>query len=82
MSRSQVFRIFQGICEAAGIPPEYHHCHVLKHTLARILLSKGQNAFTVQKALGHRSIQSTLAYSRPSDAEAGVAIVSALKGAF
>lgn len=82
MSRSQVFRIFQRICEVAGIPPEYRHCHVLKHTLARMLLSKGANAFTVQKALGHRSIQSTLAYSRPSDSEAGAAIVSALKGAF
>jgi integrase len=82
ISRSQVFRIFQSICEAAGIPPEYRHCHVLKHTLARIMLAKGANAFTVQKALGHRSIQSTLAYSRPSDSEAGAAIVSALKGVF
>jgi integrase/recombinase XerD len=80
MSRSQVFRIFQAICEEAGIPPAYRHCHVLKHTLAKILLARGENAFTVQKALGHRSIQSTLAYSRPSDAEAGSAIVSALKG--
>ena len=82
MSRSQVFRIFQSICEAAGIPPEFRHCHVLKHTLARIMLAKGANAFTVQKALGHKSIQSTLAYSRPSDFEAGAAIVSALKDAF
>jgi integrase len=82
MSRSQVFRIFQNICEAAGIPPEYRHCHVLKHTLARILLASGQNAFMVQKALGHRSIQSTLAYSRPSDSEAGAAIVDALRGKF
>jgi integrase len=82
MSRSQVFRIFQSICKAAGIPKSHWHCHVLKHSLARLLLSKGENAFTVQKALGHRSIQSTLAYSRPSDFEAGAAIVSALKNAF
>ena len=82
MSRSQVFRIFQGICEAAGIPRSHWHCHVLKHSLAKMLLAKGANAFTVQKALGHKSIQSTLAYSRPSDFEAGAAIVSALKNAW
>ena len=82
MSRSQVFRIFQSICEAAGIPRSHWHCHVLKHSLAKLMLAKGANAFTVQKALGHKSIQSTLAYSRPSDFEAGAAIVSALKNAF
>ncbi|MGA7792809.1 MAG: tyrosine-type recombinase/integrase [Candidatus Acidiferrales bacterium] len=82
MSRSQIFRIFQSICETADIPKSHWHCHVLKHSLAKMLLAKGENAFTVQKALGHKSIQSTLAYSRPSDFEAGAAIVSALKGAW
>lgn len=80
MSRSQVFRIFRSVCQAAGLPKSLWHCHCMKHSLAQTLLAKGADAFTVQRALGHRSIQSTLAYSRPSDFQAGAAIVSALKG--
>lgn len=82
ISRSQVFRIFKAICQSAAIPASHQHCHVLKHTAARLMLDKGANAFMVQKALGHKSIQSTLAYSRPSDFEAGVAMIQALKNAW
>lgn len=78
ISRIQIFRLFQKIATSAGIPLAKRHPHVLKHTLAMLLLEDNQSAFVIQKALGHKSISSTLAYLHPTDAQASTAIQKAL----
>ena len=49
--------------------------HVLRHTFARSLLDKGVDLVTVQQLMGHKRIDSTARYTRPSerDLEAAVA---------
>ena len=81
LSRVTVFNVFREICEAAGIPKSKAHPHCAKHTLAQLLMASGANAFTIQKALGHRSISSTLQYTKPSNSAASEAIAAAFKNA-
>ena len=50
------------------------HPHVLKHTAAMLLVQQGANAFLIRQALGHKSFDSTLAYVKPSDANASAAL--------
>lgn len=49
--------------------------HVLRHTFARSLLDKGVDLVTVQQLMGHKRVDSTARYTRPSerDLEAAVA---------
>lgn len=74
ISRIQVYRLFRKVCERAGIPESKRHPHVLKHTLAMRMLEAGESAFVIQKALGHKNIQNTLVYAKPTDAQASEAI--------
>jgi site-specific recombinase XerD len=60
LDRTQFFRVFQQLAEAAELPPEKRHPHVLKHTLASHLIRGNVNLAIVKKALGHRSIASTM----------------------
>lgn len=50
--------------EAAGIPPEKRHVHVLKHSAATHLLNRGEPIEDVQDHLGHVNIQNTMIYAR------------------
>lgn len=79
LSRVTVFNLFREICETAGIPKSKAHPHAAKHTLAQLLMDNGANAFTIQKALGHKSISSTLEYTKPSNSAASEAIAAAFK---
>jgi integrase len=81
LSRVTVFNLFREICEAAGIPRRKAHPHCAKHTLAQLLMANEANAFTIQKALGHRSISSTLQYTKPTNGAASEAIASAFEKA-
>jgi type 1 fimbriae regulatory protein FimB len=81
LNRVTVFNLFREICETAGIPKSKAHPHAAKHTLAQLLMDNGANAFTIQKALGHKSISSTLQYSKPSGSQASEAIAAAFKKA-
>jgi type 1 fimbriae regulatory protein FimB len=80
LNPATVYRLFSEIAEKAEIPENKRHPHVLKHSLAQMLLASGENAFVIQKALGHKSISSTLAYSKPTNAQASDAIAKAGKG--
>jgi len=82
LSRIQFFRNFQKIAEETGLSPEKRHPHVLKHSLASHLVMGNANLALIRQALGHRSINSTLAYIGTSDAQAAEALQKALMGLF
>jgi hypothetical protein len=70
LDRSQFFRLFQSIAEAAGLPPEKRHPHALKHSIASHLVSQNVNLALVKQQLGHKSIGSTMRYVTTSDQQA------------
>jgi site-specific recombinase XerD len=82
LSRIQFFRVFQAIAESAGLPVEKRHPHVLKHSLASHLVAGNANLALIRQALGHRSINSTMAYIGTSDAQAAEALQKSLMGLF
>jgi site-specific recombinase XerD len=82
LSRIQFFRNFQKVAKEAGLSPEKRHPHVLKHSLASHLVAGNANLALIRQALGHRSINSTLAYIGTSDAQAAEALQKALMGLF
>jgi integrase len=79
ITRQTVFLLFREICDAAGISRTKAHPHAMKHSLAQLLSANGANAFMIQKALGHRSLSSTMVYSRPTGSAASAAIADAFK---
>jgi molybdate transport system regulatory protein len=79
VSRRQFGRLFSAYAEAAGIPQHLSHPHILKHTIAmQTIHSAGIE--NVRQYLGHKSISSTGAYLKVSDAAAAERIAGALKG--
>jgi site-specific recombinase XerD len=82
LSRIQFFRTFQKVAKEAGLSSEKRHPHVLKHSLASHLVVGNANLALIRQALGHRSINSTLAYIGTSDAQAAEALQKALMGLF
>ena len=79
VGRQHFWRLMQRYAEAAGIPERKRHPHVLKHTVAmQTIHSAGIE--NVRQYLGHKSMSSTGAYLKKTDAEASVAIGLALQG--
>jgi type 1 fimbriae regulatory protein FimB len=78
LHRSQFFRVFQAIAEAAGLPADKRHPHALKHSLASHLVAGNVNLALVKQALGHRAISSTLCYVGTSDLQASEAAAEAM----
>jgi integrase/recombinase XerD len=62
---STIYRLFAAICEKAGIPKEFQHPHVLRHTTGQLLYDGGARLEEIQQVLGHRSINSVTIYARP-----------------
>jgi integrase/recombinase XerD len=50
------------------------HPHVLRHTFARSLLDKGVDLVTVQQLMGHKRVDSTARYTKPSERDMEVAV--------
>jgi len=82
LDRTQFFRIFRAVAEAAGLPAEKRRPHCVKHSLASHLVAGNVNLALVKQALGHRSISSTMTYVGTTDAQAADAVRSALMGVF
>lgn len=53
-------RSFHEICDRAGIEYHYTGPHCLRHTYATMMFRQGFDAVTLQKQLGHSSIEVTL----------------------
>ena len=73
--RKTVERMTQEWGEQAGVAD----CipHRFRHTYASDLLAKGTDIRVIQRLLGHGSIQSTLVYTKVSDAQAFAAVLAA-----
>lgn len=82
LDRTQFFRIFKAVAEAAGLSPEKAHPHVLKHALGSHLVAGNVNLALVKQALGHRSINSTLQYIGTTDGQAAEAVLLAFMRTF
>ena len=74
--------MFQTLAEEAGIPEGKRHPHVLKHSVASHLIAANTNLAIVQRALGHRSISSTMIYVGVNDSQVTTEVNGALPRAF
>jgi site-specific recombinase XerD len=63
MSASMVYALFWRYADAANIPRERQHPHVLRHSIAVHLMNAGWDVADVQDWLGHRDIASTMVYA-------------------
>jgi type 1 fimbriae regulatory protein FimB len=82
MSRQHFHSLFGALCEEAKIPAGKRHPHVLKHSMASHLIEQNVNLAVVQRALGHRSISSTMAYVGVNDSLVAEEVNGALLRAF
>lgn len=82
LSRTQIFRLFQDICFEAGIPKEYRHVHVLRHTAGQLLYDNGARLEEIQMVLGHRSINSTTIYAKPHQDQVSKKVADIFKTIF
>lgn len=72
ITRQHFGRIMHVHCSAAGIPAHKSNPHVLKHTCAHYVIQAGIQV--AQQHLGHKSLASTGAYLRITDAVASAAV--------
>jgi site-specific recombinase XerD len=62
ISASLVAMLFHRYAEAAGIPRDRAHVHVLRHSIAMHMIESGIGVLDVKDWLGHASITSTQVY--------------------
>lgn len=75
--RSTFWRIMQRHAAAAGIPAHQRFPHILKHSIAMQTIDSA-GIYNVKQRLGHKSLASTGAYLKVTDAAADKAIGAAL----
>lgn len=63
ISTSTIYGAFRTYAEAAALPADRRHPHVLRHSIAVHLMNAGWDAADVQDWLGHRDIASTMIYA-------------------
>lgn len=62
-------KLFTRACERAGIRESWVTPHTLRHTHATRMWEGGMRELTLQRRLGHSSVESTRLYTRVSDTE-------------
>jgi site-specific recombinase XerD len=64
IDRRTLWKMMQTYAEAAGLPEDKQHFHILKHSIATHLLDAGADLSFVKDWLGHANIQNTTIYAR------------------
>lgn len=77
ISHSVIHNMVRKTCRRAGIRPI--HAHVLRHSFATTLLRNGIDLYSIQRLLGHRSLQSTQVYVHVTSPELKAAHRKGLK---
>jgi integrase len=77
MSRITFWRRWQEYGGLAGLPAHLCHCHVAKHTCAKLALKGGIRIDDLKQYMGHKSLASTGAYLASDDQEASKAFATA-----
>jgi integrase len=68
LSYAALVRLFARACERAGLRAPWVTPHALRHTHATRMWEAGMRELTLQKRLGHASVEATRLYTRVSDA--------------
>ncbi len=82
MTRMQLGRIFKKYADAAGIPDELAHPHILRHSLCTVMAEQHADVYAIQQRAGHKNISNTMIYTHVTDRQAGDACQAALMSAF
>jgi integrase/recombinase XerD len=67
LSYAAVAKLFRRACQRAGLQEPWLTPHSLRHTHATRMWEGGMRELTLQKRLGHASVESTRIYTRISD---------------
>ena len=70
--------ILQSIADDAGLRADFTGGHVLRHTFGTRLVREGHDLVLVAELMGHARLETTRAYSLPTDADREAAIHSLL----
>lgn len=83
LHKTQFFRNFQAVAHAAGLPADKSNPGILRHSLVSHLVARNTDLALVAKALGHRSMTSTLnfvkAINRRAEKVDSVAVTQATR---
>ncbi len=82
LTTTQLYRVYRSVAVEAGLPRSKQHPHVLKHSIACLLVKQGVNLARVKQYLGHSAISSTMRYVSVSDQDASRDAANALANAF
>jgi len=63
LSPTTIYGLFRKYADAAGLPADRRHPHILRHSIPVHLMNAGWDAADVQDWLGHRDISSTMIYA-------------------
>lgn len=74
-------RILKTAAKVAGLPEEFAHTHIFKHSIAYHLAEQGMPVKDLQTYLGHKSLASTGIYLESNDAKASASVLKIMIGA-
>lgn len=67
LTRHEVRHLVVDVFTAAGIPPEFHFPHVLRHSAITHMLNRGSSPPAIQERVGHKALETTFGYMHTTD---------------